>query len=168
MDAADRTDDERGMFPEQSAALQASVDKLERLGQRIESALTRKPWMSVLLLSSVFVGCASMKARRGMFWFDEVLTFYISSLPSFSAIWKALMGHAESGSPISHMVAKLSADIFGWTPFGLRVPANICILVMPVVGLRSTSRVEHKAEHNNCRMRAPEPNLEALSPTVSS
>jgi len=25
----------------------------------------------------------------------------------------------------------------------------------------------HKAEHNNCRMRTPEPDLEALSPTVS-
>ena len=27
--------------------------------------------------------------------------------------------------------------------------------------------LEHKAEHNNCRMRTAEPDLEALSPTVS-
>jgi hypothetical protein len=26
---------------------------------------------------------------------------------------------------------------------------------------------EHKAEHNNCRLRTPEPDLEALSPTES-
>jgi hypothetical protein len=26
---------------------------------------------------------------------------------------------------------------------------------------------EHKAEHNNCRMRGPEPDLQVLNPTVS-
>ena len=87
------------MFREQFATMESSVRTLERFGHRIESALTRNRWASVWLLSSVFLACASMKARRGMFWFDEVLTFYIAALPSFSAIWKALIAHAESGSP---------------------------------------------------------------------
>jgi hypothetical protein len=29
------------------------------------------------------------------------------------------------------------------------------------------TNLEHKAEHNNCRMRGPEPDLEASGPTVS-
>jgi Dolichyl-phosphate-mannose-protein mannosyltransferase len=64
-----------------------------------------------------------------MFWFDEVLTFYVASLPR-SAIWKALIAHAESGTPLSHLVAKISANIFGWTPFGLRVPSIAGYLAM--------------------------------------
>jgi len=34
-------------------------------------------------------------------------------------------------------------------------------------GLPARPKVEHKAEHNNCRMRAPEPDLQVLNPTVS-
>jgi hypothetical protein len=29
----------------------------------------------------------------------------------------------------------------------------------------ATPRLEHKAEHNNCRMKGSEPDVEALSPT---
>jgi hypothetical protein len=118
------------MFSEQSAAMQAGVDKIERFVCRIESALTRRPSVSVLVLSLVFLACASLKARRNMFWFDEVLTFYVAALPSFDAIWKALIAHAESGTPLSHLVAKASGDIFGWTTFGLRVPAIAGYLAM--------------------------------------
>jgi hypothetical protein len=32
---------------------------------------------------------------------------------------------------------------------------------------KTASRAEHKVEHNNCRMKAPESDLEASSPTVS-
>jgi hypothetical protein len=65
-----------------------------------------------------------------MFWFDEVLTFYLAALPNFRVLWRALTAHAESGSPVFHLITKLSADMFGWTTFGLRVPAIVGYLTM--------------------------------------
>jgi hypothetical protein len=43
------------------------------------------------------------------------------------------------------------------------VPVCIC----DVLGVLPRVNLEHKAEHNNCRMRGIGPDLEALNPTVS-
>jgi len=118
------------MFQEKSTTGESSVGKLERFACRLESLLTQKPWLSPFLLSAVFLPCALMKARRSMFWYDELLTFYLAASPNFSTLWRALMAHAESGSPVFHVVTKLSGDIFGWTTFGLRVPAMVGYLTM--------------------------------------
>jgi hypothetical protein len=65
-----------------------------------------------------------------MFWFDELLTFYLAALPNFSTLWRALMAHAEAGSPVFDVVTKLSGHMFGWTTVGLRVPAMVGYLTM--------------------------------------
>jgi len=115
---------------ELSARLKAVVDKLERLGRLVESPLIRKPWVSIFLMSVAFLACTSLKARRGQLWFDEILTGYIAALPSFDAIWKALVAHVESSPPLFHLVSRLSGTILGWSPLGLRFPAIAGYLTM--------------------------------------
>jgi hypothetical protein len=50
-----------------------------------------------------------------------------------------------------------------------RAPRNTCARSDKTTWRRWEMQVnlEHKAEHNNCRMRAPGPDLEAPSPIVS-
>lgn len=113
-----------------SAWLQAGINTLERLSESIESALTRKPWVSVLVLCLAFLTCTSLKARRGQLWFDEILTAYIAALPSLDAIWKALLAHVESSPPLFHWITRLSGVTLGWSPLGLRFPAVAGYLAM--------------------------------------
>jgi hypothetical protein len=110
--------------------MEIAAGALERFGYAVESALTRKPWISPLLLSAAFLPCALVKASRRPFNFDEILTEYVAALPSFDKIWKALAGHAESSPPLFHLLFKLSADAFGWNQLGLRVPSILGYLTM--------------------------------------
>lgn len=106
------------------------IGKLERLGSRVESALSRKPWVSILALALMFLACTSVTAFCRPLWFDEILTRYIAALPTFGAICKALAAHAESSPPLFHLVSKLSGITLGWSPFGLRFPALTGYLAM--------------------------------------
>jgi hypothetical protein len=111
--------------PEKRMRIEIAVDALERWGYLVESALTRKRWISPLLSSVAFVPCAVVKASRRSFTFDEILSKYIAALPSFGKIWEALVGHAESSPPLFHFIFKLSANTFGWSQIGLRIPSII-------------------------------------------
>jgi len=108
----------------------ASIGTLEQLGYRVESALVRKPWVSVFVPVLVFLACTSVPAFRRRLWFDEILTEYIAALPSFGAIYKALAAHAESSPPLFHLVSKLSGTTLGWSALGLRFPAIAGYLAM--------------------------------------
>jgi hypothetical protein len=106
------------------------ASELESISARIDSFLAKRSWVPLLVISAVFLLFASLKARRGMLWFDEVLTYYISALPDFHEMWNAVLNHAEAGSPFSDFVAKLSGQIFGRNTFGLRFPEIIGYLTM--------------------------------------
>ena len=103
--------------------LDASIATLEQLGYRVESALASKPWVSIFALALVFLACTSVTSLRRPLWFDEIVTEYIATLPSFSAICKALAAHADSSPPLFHLVSKLSGITLGWSTLGLRFPA---------------------------------------------
>jgi hypothetical protein len=130
MEGGRLTTPEASIFQPQSARTEATISPLERLGVRLEGALVRKPWAFALAMSVIFLVCASIKAHRATFWFDEVLTFYISSLPRLSDIWRSLMAHADASPPGLHVVTKLSAHILGWNRVGLRLPAMLGYLAM--------------------------------------
>jgi len=119
-----------GMPGAVSARLEAVFEKFERFGGLVESAMIRKPWVSVVVISIAFLVCTSLKAVRGQLWTDEILTRYIAGLPGFDAIWKALAAHVESSPPLFHLVSRLSGITLGWTPFGLRFPAIVGYLTM--------------------------------------
>lgn len=118
------------MLLQERSAPRSLTSELESASLCVESFLARRFWVSPVLLSAIFLVFASLKARRGMLWFDEVLTYYISALPNFHDMWNAVLNHAEAGSPFSDLVARLSGEVFGWTTFGLRFPEIIGYLTM--------------------------------------
>ncbi len=108
------------------------IGTLEQLGSRVESALSRKPWVSIFALALVFLACTSVRAFHRPLWADEILTRYVAGLPTFDAIYKALTAHTESSPPLFHMITRLSGGALGWTPLGLRLPAMAGYLAMMV------------------------------------
>lgn len=110
--------------------LDVTIGKLEQLGYWVESALARKPWVSICALALVFLAFTSVGAFRRPLWFDEILTRYIAALPTFGAICKALTAHTESSPPLFHLVSKLSGMTLGWSALGLRFPAIAGYLAM--------------------------------------
>lgn len=110
--------------------LDAGIGKLEQLGNRVESALAGRSWITVFVAALTFIACTSWKARLRPFSFDEILTQYISALPSFGAICKTLAAHAESSPPLFHLISKLSGAALGGGALGLRFPAIAGYLAM--------------------------------------
>jgi Dolichyl-phosphate-mannose-protein mannosyltransferase len=110
--------------------LHSGVGLGERLSAGIESTLSRSPWLAPGSLSLAFFLGAAAKARQCPLWNDEVLTRYVSSLPTVGDVWRVLANHAESSPPLFHVVTRISGTAFGWSEFGLRLPAIAGYLTM--------------------------------------
>ena len=89
----------------------------------------------VLLLAGTLV----IAARRPL-WSDELYTYYIATLPSFSSVWRALLtGHEQI--PLGfYAVERLSWGVFGINSVALRLPALLGCLVMSLALFKFVSR----------------------------
>ena len=89
----------------------------------------------VLLLAGTLV----IAARRPL-WSDELYTYYIATLPSFSNIWSALLtGHEQI--PLGfYAIERLSWGVFGLNSVALRLPAVLGCLVMSLALFKFVSR----------------------------
>ena len=90
---------------------------------------------AVLLVAGTLV----IAARRPL-WTDELYTYYIATLPSFSNIWSALLtGHEQL--PLGfYAIERLSLAVFGVNSVALRLPALLGCLVMSLALFKFVSR----------------------------
>ncbi len=104
------------------------VQKLLRaLAHQLDIA--RYLWLFLFgLLYLLFVAAIGFRP----FWFDEIYTYNLTTLPGFSAIWPAISHGADSNPVLFHYITRIAAKIFGPTEFGLRAPAVAGFLVMCV------------------------------------
>ena len=88
----------------------------------------------VMLLAGTLV----VAARRPL-WSDELYTYYIATLPSFSDVWSALLtGHEQT--PLGfYAIERLSLGVFGVNSVALRLPALLGCLVMSLALFRFVS-----------------------------
>lgn len=61
-------------------------------------------------------------AHEKPFWNDELFTFYISRLRSFSDIWKALLTGAEQLPPFFFVATRAATAVFGSSETSFRLP----------------------------------------------
>lgn len=85
-----------------------------------------------LTVTTVFAMCR--------LWYDELLTYYISRLPSLGAIWAALKDGADLNPPLLYIATRASQAVFGDTQIATRVPAMLGFLVMCLCLFRCVSR----------------------------
>lgn len=74
---------------------------------------------------------------------DEYFTYYIARAHGLRGIWNALHSGAEQTPPLSHVLARVSMDVFGNTRIAIRLPellaylgASICLYA--IVSARSS------------------------------
>jgi hypothetical protein len=81
---------------------------------------------------AVLLGGALAVSARFLFWHDELFTYYIATLPSFSQVWSALSTGQEQIPPGYYAIVRGSLGIFGDNSIALRLPSLIGFLLMAV------------------------------------
>src|SRR5262249_26331675 len=84
------------------------------------------------LLATVLVwefGVLLFEASRKRFWYDELLTFNVSSLEPFSFFWRALKAGVDGMPPTYYLLVRISRMIPGHPQVTLRLPSIVGYLM---------------------------------------
>ena len=81
---------------------------------------------------AVLIGGALAVSARRLLWTDELFTYYIATLPTFSQVWSALLTGQEQTPPAYYAIVRGSLQIFGNNNIALRLPSLIGFLLMAV------------------------------------
>ena len=103
------------------------------------AAMERQWFVYLFLIADVYFLVTASSARRP-FWYDELFTFYMTRLPSMSAVWTALKDGADLNPPLFYVVTRFFQSLFGATEWVTRMPAMIGFLVMMFGLYRFVSR----------------------------
>jgi 4-amino-4-deoxy-L-arabinose transferase-like glycosyltransferase len=119
------------MFPpvlEAETQAVAGPDRRDRLAAFIESHQA-----AILLAFTALYGVTScLLASHRPMWFDELWTYQIAHLPSFSAIWSVLGQGIEYNPPLYFLLAHASQTLLGATELATRLPAVFGIWLLSV------------------------------------
>jgi hypothetical protein len=87
------------------------------------------PLVWFILFGVFYLGLVLPGALRP-FWYDELFTYNVATLPGFRAMWEALTHGADLNPPLFYVVTHAAISLFGPTEFGFRTPAIAGFLVM--------------------------------------
>jgi hypothetical protein len=87
------------------------------------------PLVWFILFGVFYLGLVLPAALRP-FWYDELFTYNVATLPDVRAMWDALTHGADLNPPLFYVVTHAAISVFGPTEFGLRTPAIAGFLVM--------------------------------------
>ena len=88
----------------------------------------------------LFAMVSALRASSRALWYDELVTYYMSRLPSISAIWAGLKHGADLNPPLLYVATRAAFRLFGDGPVATRLPAMVGFLVMSVCLFRFVSR----------------------------
>jgi hypothetical protein len=80
------------------------------------------PRVWLILFGVFYLGLVLPGACRP-FWYDELFTYNVATLPGFRAMWDAVTHGADLNPPLFYVVTHAAISLFGPTEFGLRTPA---------------------------------------------
>jgi hypothetical protein len=101
---------------------------VESLAESLESA--KLFWVGTCSL--LLLGVASLRALSRPLWYDEIFTFYISRLSSFSEIWSALSQGVDQQPPLVYLVTRVFQMALGSSEYVTRLPALLGFWLMIV------------------------------------
>src|SRR5947209_19065616 len=94
-----------------SKRAQISFARLNRTPFVVLCCFTLPYWVITLLL-----------AKTKPFWYDELLTFYISRLPTLADVWRTLLSGAEEQPPLFFISTRAVAAALGHSRHSIRIP----------------------------------------------
>jgi Dolichyl-phosphate-mannose-protein mannosyltransferase len=78
----------------------------------------------VLTFSAVFLAAALLSAHRKILAGDELVTYYVATLPSAGDVWAAIVG-ADVLPPLGHFLTRASISLLGPSHVAIRLPEVI-------------------------------------------
>jgi hypothetical protein len=87
------------------------------------------PAVSWLAFAMLVVMAARPLFARPL-WFDELLGYHLSKLPTVTDVWAAVQSGADSSPPLYHALVQRSFAVFGEGAWQLRLPSLVGFLVM--------------------------------------
>ena len=87
----------------------------------------------ILPYSASLIAMTGYIATRRHLWFDEILTYYVATLPNAKAIWHALVLALDGQPPVFYLPAHYASRIFGNSEFVLRLPSVIAYWLATVL-----------------------------------
>jgi 4-amino-4-deoxy-L-arabinose transferase-like glycosyltransferase len=101
------------------------IHRLDHLSVSLES---RRLFWLLLFSLCYFLRVLPMAVRP--LWYDELLTYNIATLPSWTQVWPKLVEGADLNPPLFHWITWLSMSLAGPSEFALRLPAILGFLGM--------------------------------------
>jgi Dolichyl-phosphate-mannose-protein mannosyltransferase len=83
----------------------------------------------LLAFSAAFLAAGLLSAHRKILWGDELVTYYVSTLPSARDVWAAIVG-GDVLPPLGHFLTRASIAWLGPTHVAIRLPEVIGYWVM--------------------------------------
>lgn len=84
--------------------------------------------MAVLLALFYLATSISISSHR-VFWYDEIVTHNIATMPDYKTIWAAVTHAVDGGSPVYDAVVRISYQLFGVRDVVARIPSALAMVV---------------------------------------
>jgi len=136
-DASPETRDSAGL--PQSAA--HSGRGLNSAANKLVQTMERHKRVVLVVFSIGYFVLTSFRACRKLFWFDELFTVYLSRLPDFKSVWRAVMNGVDFNPPLFYLITRFSEHILGEGHIATRLPEILgfwvfCLCLFRFVSLR--------------------------------
>jgi hypothetical protein len=106
------------------------------MGYACARVMTSPRFASALLVSVVVweFGVLFLKASRKLFWYDELITFHVSTLQPFSLLWRALQAGVDAMPPGYYAIVQLGRMLPGDPHVTLRL-SSILGYMLTLLGI---------------------------------
>ncbi|HWR37818.1 MAG TPA: glycosyltransferase family 39 protein [Clostridia bacterium] len=90
---------------------------------RVADAIERNPVRTLIAISVIYFAITFIVSGFRLFWFDELITYYIAKVNNVRGIWDALSRGADPNPPLMHILVMWSMRLFGNNQIAARLPA---------------------------------------------
>ena len=87
-------------------------------------------WLIVTAFSVFYFIDVFSRASIKYFWFDELLTLYLSRIPSLHSLWLILLTAVDSNPPGFHLLTRATESIFGEGLVATRLPEILAFWIL--------------------------------------
>ncbi len=101
------------------------------------------------LLLSIYclflLGATGYISVKRTLWWDEIITYYVATLPSMHDVWRVSLLGGDSQPPLYYLIVRSSVALFGASEFALRLPSVIAysaaVVLIYLAARRRTSPI---------------------------
>lgn len=113
-------------------SIQQLASSVVLLLDRLNRGLDRLGYWLLLPFSIYYFAVTVQFAAGKLFWYDEIFTVHLATLPGLGDIWAALATGLEQLPPLTHITVRWSQTSFGMGHVASRLPMIVAFWVMCV------------------------------------